>query len=324
MYRDVVRSARRAAIAAACVLAGALAVPTAAGAITVNLHVEAGGHALAPGYGEVARTVSTPTAHTTGCNGSGKTTSVVGATPLSALVAAQSWDRGVRPVNISDEFSFGLFVCSVGGFFGSNDAYWLYKVNHVSPEVGGDAFRVHNDDDVLWVFQNTEIGQNTGDELVVDAPPRAKPGEDVDVTVSAFTFDGKRKPAAGATVRARGGVDATTDSAGHATVQFSRQGYDSLRAGRGPDIPSAVVRICVNADLSRCAPVLGQRIYGTALNDRIKGTPGRDVIRAGDGDDVINVRGGRTDRVFCGRGNDLVRASRKDRIAHDCERVRRR
>jgi hypothetical protein len=324
MEREVVRSARRAAGAAACALAGALAAPAAAGAVAVNLHVEAGGTALAPGDAQVARSIATPTTHNPGCHGSGKPASITGATPLGALVAAQDWRLELKPIEISDEFSFGLFVCGIGGFSGSSDAYWLYKVNHVSPDVGGDAYKAHTGDDVLWFFQNTETGQNTGDELVVYAPARARPGEPVEVTVTAFGFDGKGKPAAGATVLANGAANATTDTAGKARITFGREGYLWVRAGRGPDVPSAVVKVCVRADLERCAPVRGKRIYGTVFDDRVRGTPGRDLIDTGGGDDVINVRGGRLDRVFCGPGTDLVRASRKDHVAGDCEDVRRR
>jgi RTX calcium-binding nonapeptide repeat (4 copies) len=324
MARDVGGSARRAAIAAALALVGALAAPPAAGAVAVNLHVEAGGSALAPGDGQVARSISTTTAHNARCSGSGQSASITGATPLGALVAARYWRPDLEPLEISDQFSFGLFLCSAGGFFGSSNAFWLYKVNHVSPETGGDSFRVHTGDDVLWFFENTETGENTGDELAIDAPARARPGEVVQVSVSAFSFDGKRKPAAGATVGARGGGRATADAVGRAQMTISQEGYLGLRASLGSDIPSPVLKICVDADLARCAPERGNRIYGTALNDRVSGTPGRDVIRTGAGDDVINVRGGRLDRVYCGPGTDLVRASRKDHVAGDCEKVRRR
>jgi RTX calcium-binding nonapeptide repeat (4 copies) len=183
---------------------------------------------------------------------------------------------------------------------------------------------VHTGDDVLWFFENTETGENTGDELAIDAPARARPGEPVDVTVSAYSFDGKRKPAAAATVVAGSGGRTTSDGGGRARVSFSQQGYLKLRASLGSDIPSPVLKVCVSARLARCAPVRGKRIYGTGLSDRVRGTAGRDVVRTGAGDDVINVRGGRLDRVFCGRGTDLVRASRKDHVASDCEEVRRR
>src|SRR5436190_4659373 len=225
MQREVVRSGRRAAAAAVLVLVGALAAPAAAGAVAVNLHVEAGGNALAPGTGQVTRTISATTAKNASCHGSGNTATVRGATPLGALIAATSWDAGLRPLEVSDEFSFGLFVCSIGGFAGSSDAFWLYKVNHVSPEIGSDAFRVRTGDDVLWFFENTKTGENTGDELVTDAPARARPGDPVEVTVTAFDFAGTRKPAAGATVAASGGADAVTNASGQASVVFDREGY---------------------------------------------------------------------------------------------------
>jgi len=322
MSKDVLRSARRAAATAGCLTIALLAAPGAAGAVTVNLHVEAGGKALAGGTGQVTRTLSAKTTKSSACHGSGKPVTLNGPTSLGALAAAQNWQRGLAPVGISDEFSFGLFVCSVDGFFGSSDAFWLYKVNHVSPEIGGDAYRNRTGDDVLWFFQNTETGQNTGDELVVEAPARARPGEPVDVAVSAYSFDGKRRPAAGATVAAKRSSSVTTDASGHARVSFGGQGYLWVRAARGFDVPSSLVRVCVRSNVSRCAPSRGQRIYGTELGDRIRGTSGRDVVNGGAGDDVINVRRGRTDRVFCGRGVDLVRASRKDRVADDCEEVR--
>jgi hypothetical protein len=37
----------------------------------------------------------------------------------------------------------------------------------------------------------------------------------------------------------------------------------------------------------------------------------------------VLVRGGKRDTVRCGTGRDTVIASRNDRVAHDCERVRR-
>jgi hypothetical protein len=47
-------------------------------------------------------------------------------------------------------------------------------------------------------------------------------------------------------------------------------------------------------------------------------------VLAGGGGDVVNVRRGNVDRVRCGSGRDLVRAGRRDRVARDCEVVRRR
>jgi uncharacterized protein DUF4430/hemolysin type calcium-binding protein len=322
----VSRPGRRAALAAACALVAVLVTPTAASAATdavAKLHVEAGSKVLDAGAGFVADTGHVQTAHTQSCNGSGHEATLSGPTALGALVTAERWRSGLRPLAVSDEFNFGLFVCGIGGFNGSDQAFWLYKVNHVSPEVGADAFRVKNGDDVLWYFQNTATGENTGDELAVRVPARAKPGVPVDVKVLAFSFDGSRSAAAGATVIWKGGGQTTADADGNARITFDRAGYPWVRAGRGQDISSSLVKVCVNEDLHRCAPRRGLRIFGTEEADRIVGTAGRDVVSSGSGDDVVNVRGARFDKVRCGDGHDLVRADRNDRAASDCEEVRR-
>jgi len=59
-------------------------------------------------------------------------------------------------------------------------------------------------------------------------------------------------------------------------------------------------------------------------SDRLAGRGGRDHISAGAGNDRIDARDHRRDRISCGRGRDRVSADRVDRVARDCERVRRR
>ena len=75
------------------------------------------------------------------------------------------------------------------------------------------------------------------------------------------------------------------------------------------------------------------RIRGTARRDVICALAGADRVRAGDGDDTvsggagddrIDVRDRTRDAVSCGRGRDRVVADRRDAVARDCERVRRR
>jgi hypothetical protein len=50
----------------------------------------------------------------------------------------------------------------------------------------------------------------------------------------------------------------------------------------------------------------GGRVYGTWLGD------------------VVLARNNLSDRVFCGPGRDVAFVDRRDRVANDCERVRRR
>ena len=57
-------------------------------------------------------------------------------------------------------------------------------------------------------------------------------------------------------------------------------------------------------------------------NDRVCALAGNDVIRAFAGNDVIDGGPGR-DTVSCGPGRDVVIADAQDKVAKDCEVVRR-
>jgi Ca2+-binding RTX toxin-like protein len=65
-------------------------------------------------------------------------------------------------------------------------------------------------------------------------------------------------------------------------------------------------------------------IKGDSGGDRLNGSSGRDRISGGSGNDRISARDRRRDRISCGSGRDSVSADRGDRVARDCERVRRR
>ncbi|HMJ37085.1 MAG TPA: hypothetical protein VK501_24485 [Baekduia sp.] len=65
------------------------------------------------------------------------------------------------------------------------------------------------------------------------------------------------------------------------------------------------------------------RISGGAGDDALFGNLGPDVVAGGSGDDRINVVRGETDTVRCGSGRDVVLADGDDRVAADCEDVRR-
>ena len=47
------------------------------------------------------------------------------------------------------------------------------------------------------------------------------------------------------------------------------------------------------------------------------------MIKGGGGKDKIKVRGGGRDRVNCGGGKDKVIADRRDKVAKNCEKVKR-
>jgi hypothetical protein len=295
--------------------AGAVAAPTAA-----ELRVEAENKAIAPGntYLTDTETITTDTRQPA-CGGTGQEKTVQGPTALGIVESASEVHEALRPFAVSDKFEFGLLVCGIGEFLASDDAFWLYKVDHVAPEVGGDQFAIRRGQQVLWYFQDTARNINTGDELELVAPARATPGDEFQVTVNSYNATGTRSPAADAVVVGPG-FQVTTDGDGRATIP-AEEGRLRLRAVRGADIPSAPVHVCVGAN---CPATLGERIFGTAGADRIRGTAGPDVVRSLRGADRVNVRGGGRDRVGCGAGGDVVIADRRDRVARDCERVRRR
>jgi TolB protein len=64
------------------------------------------------------------------------------------------------------------------------------------------------------------------------------------------------------------------------------------------------------------------RISGRSGDDRIEAGRGDDVLRGGLGDDVI-VAGPGKDKVSCGAGLDRATVDAADRVAPNCERVRR-
>ena len=64
-------------------------------------------------------------------------------------------------------------------------------------------------------------------------------------------------------------------------------------------------------------------LCGVGGGDRLRPGAGADVVRAGAGNDTIDARDGSADTLACGPGRDTVRADRRDRVARDCERVRR-
>ena len=311
----------RSLVASTCLVAALAAGPLAAqaGAAIADLRVEAGGQVLT----DASYTMSTETIATDrsqpACGGSGQMKTIAGRTATGLLAAAAERRPPLQPLRISDKFSFGLLVCGVFDFTASDTAFWLYKVNHRSPEVGGEAFKLSGGEEVLWYFQDTARNRNTGDELVVEAPARALENRDVQVTVYAYGFDGARRPAAGARVLF-GDRPTVADAAGRARARLGDG--EVVRAGRGGDIPSAPVPVCVAEALEDCPPVRGKKIVGSAGADRIRGTRGSDVIRSGRGSDRIDVRRGGEDRVRCGPGRrDRVRLSDDDRATSDCEIV---
>ncbi|MDQ4047770.1 MAG: hypothetical protein M3131_00065 [Actinomycetota bacterium] len=106
------------------------------------------------------------------------------------------------------------------------------------------------------------------------------------------------------------------------------RGRDRINGGSSNDVISAGSsgdRIAGDQGNDRIDGNSGNDIVkGNSGRDRLKGSTGRDAISAGSGNDRVSARDKQRDRISCGTGRDAVSADRVDRVARDCERVRRR
>jgi hypothetical protein len=232
-------------LVAACALALIIALSAAAAAVAkgplVDLRVVGkGGTVLAEkpaGAGPVSvKTSPQADCFGPGTGGSGDSVAVKAPTAMSALATASKSTASLRPLLLTDAFDFGLGLCGIGGSEASKELSWVFKVNHVAPEISGDAVRVKAGDEVLWAL----VPFPYPDELFLQAPSRVEPGRPFAVRVFAYDAKGKRKPAAGVTV---GGAGAPTGKDGTTTVVLRKP--QRLIARNGEDIPSNRVAVCV-------------------------------------------------------------------------------
>ncbi|MEJ7892002.1 MAG: hypothetical protein WKF94_05125 [Solirubrobacteraceae bacterium] len=99
-----------------------------------------------------------------------------------------------------------------------------------------------------------------------------------------------------------------------------------LELAPGPHVVRVIARdFAGNVARARAAVrvACGRSARGSRSDDVLRGGRRADCLDGLAGDDKLLVRGGGADRVACGRGRDLVRADGRDRVAGDCERVRR-
>jgi RTX calcium-binding nonapeptide repeat (4 copies)/PA domain/LVIVD repeat len=122
---------------------------------------------------------------------------------------------------------------------------------------------------------------------------------------------------AGDSLRGREGRDCIRGDAGR--DRMSGHGHaDRLLGNGGRD------RVAGNAGRDRLFGNKGNdRLLGGGGRDRMRGGPGRNVYSGGAGADRVFARNGKRDRVRCGKGRDRVVADQNDRVAGDCEGVRR-
>lgn len=174
-----------------------------------------------------------------GTGGSGRNVAVKSPTALSMLVQASKSTPALRPLQLTDSFSFGLGLCNVGAAKATKKLSWYLKVNHKNPELGGDSVKLHPGDEVLWALESYPYPE----ELSLIAPVVANLGQPFEVQVFAYNEKGKKKPVAGATVT---GASAPTGSNGRTTVTLEKT--QTLFARHGKDIPSNGAFVCVGGN----------------------------------------------------------------------------
>jgi len=232
-------------LAAACALALILVLSSTAFAVAeetpAGLRVIAGQKVLAD---QTLRTGTTavPTSPRATCfgadkGGSGKNVRVAGATPLGLLAQAARSTGALRPLLLTDAFSFGLGLCAIGGLEARGEGFWQLRVNHVASELGGDSVKLRSGDQVLWYLT---AAFPAPDELWLQAPKRVGAGRQFRVRVFAYDEKGKRKPVAGARVS---GATKRTNGNGFAAVTLRKP--VRLIARNGGDIPSNRAAVCV-------------------------------------------------------------------------------
>lgn len=235
---------------AVCVLGAALTLPMAVPAGASEAGVRAKLRVLSSGGRVFAEetlrtgTISVPTSSRAVCfgpgtGGSGKAVRITGATPIGLLAEATESDSSLRPLLVSDHFSFGLALCGVGGAVAkaAGPGFWYLTVNHKSPSQGGSKVKLQPGDEVLWYL----TGANPQpEELALSAPRTAIAAKPFGVRAFIYDEKGKRRPAAGVSVT---GASAPTNASGRATVTLRKPAR--LRASLASEIPSNRVPVCI-------------------------------------------------------------------------------
>ena len=229
--------------ACALALCLALVVTASASATTATLRVVGkNGTVLAEGpvksKNTTVKTSPKATCLGAGSGGSGKKVALQGNTALGLLADAALTNKALRPLSLTDHYSFGLGVCGVGKSLGkAGGASWYLKVDHKGATKSGNKVKIKAGDEVLW---DLAPSYPYPDELVLSAPQQASAGVPFAVHVFAYDEKGKHTPVKGATVT---GADGPTDAKGVTMVTLSEPG--NLFAEMGKDIPSAAAPVCL-------------------------------------------------------------------------------
>ena len=161
-----------------------------------------------------------------------------GAHPTPVPTATAALDDGARLNNFTwdaDWFpSFNDFIVNrIAGEAATSTQFWELGVNFADTTTGGCQTRVHQGDEVLWVFD----GFSKTHYLKLAGPGAATTGAPVTVTVT----DGAGAPLSRAAV---GGTETGAD--GKATLSFAEAGVYRLKAERADSVRSNAISVCID------------------------------------------------------------------------------
>jgi hypothetical protein len=252
----------RGAHTAALVVIATAAPAAAADPVSVNLRVEGQSQTIFDGAVTTdGHQITTPSGGTHPCDGTNN-----GAHPSPVPTATAALDDGARLNNLTwdaDWFpTFNDFIVKrVAGEAATSSQFWGYAVNFKFAQVGGCQMRVHQGNEVLWIFD----AFNKAHVLKLAGPSSATTGAPFTVTVT----DGDGTPLSGATV---GGVQTGAD--GKATLSFAEAGVHRLKAERADSVRSNSLTVCVDppgADPCTSGDKTAPTVVGVNL-------PGRELL----------------------------------------------
>jgi len=210
---------------------------------------------------------------------------------------------------------FGYSVHTIRGetYDFSTPDFWSLAVNNRESNTGACQTELQQGDEVLFFVARCEVGpppdfacQNEAVRPLglFDVPNSANRGEPFTVRVVRYDAGGNPSPVPGATV-AGGGVSATTDSNGRATLSLQSTGTFALQASKPGSARSATREVCVHeGNDGRC----GTRAPETAAPEAPT-TPSppqtRPTYRDPDPSHVLNIV--RRQRFAAGRGPRRIR-----------------
>lgn len=133
---------------------------------------------------------------------------------------------------------------------GSTSYYWSFWVNDTYQNEGACDVQLNSGDRVLFfpICDEDCPPEPEPTPLEIEAPTTADTGETVPVTIKQYNIKGEPSPAAGANIEG-GGVSATTESQGHATLKFTGAGTFTLKvtgSASGPPAVRTETTVCVH------------------------------------------------------------------------------